>query len=224
MNPWTSPNPTAPQPCPFFVREGTMDGDTLQSACIEDEYGIRGLVTPGDVVVDCGAYVGGFSALALSLGAIVHAVEPIQSNCEMIRANTRTWADRFHLTRAALSSAPGPIPVRSGDNLGGIHRFMGHTIELSNPSKIIEFTPTVTLNEILDPLFIVAFLKIDIEGGEWDSLPFVSAENLAKVERIAIEIHPRHGRPVADELPAITKLLPGMTLARTSAADAWYVR
>ncbi len=225
MIPWTSPNPSVgpPFPYPLFVREGTMDGDTIQSAAIEDEYCVRGIIEPGDVVVDCGAYVGGFSALALSLGAIVHAVEPSRENCRMVMANTSTWSDRFKLHRGALSSRPGPIELHCTPELGNVHRFMGNTVAPDGGS-VIEMVPTLALDDVLDDLFIVKVIKTDCEGGEWDAFRDVASENLLKAEEIVGEIHPRHGETQDEAFAAFLKLLPGFRLVKRHAMLAWFER
>jgi FkbM family methyltransferase len=56
---------------------------------LERKYALPGFVTveAGDVVVDCGAYVGGFSLSAVNVAAQVHAFEPEQENFDCVARN-----------------------------------------------------------------------------------------------------------------------------------------
>lgn len=62
------------------------------------KYTLPGFVElePTDIVLDCGAFVGGFSAAALRKGASVVAVEPSRTNANCLRMNLKQFQVDVH--------------------------------------------------------------------------------------------------------------------------------
>lgn len=229
MIPWTSPNPLVGFPYPLYARPGCIDGDSLQSQIHEDEYGLRAVVRPGDVVIDCGAYIGAVSALAASLGAVVSAVEPSAQNCGLWRANTRTWRGQCYLWQGALSDAKIAVSLRQRVNNGNysqMHRFVGWTSPhfKIEESEVVETVPAIDLNEVLDitpgP---IRMLKMDIEGAEFEVLPTMRPDNLRRIDHIALEVH-RSGIPIPEAFSMIHQMLPGFRVVRTNLLDMFLER
>src|SRR3990167_7664082 len=72
----------------MYLREGTNDWNTLNASMTEDEYGLRGLELSG-IAIDIGGYLGTV-AIGLLLDhpdLVVHCVEPIPENVDLIRKN-----------------------------------------------------------------------------------------------------------------------------------------
>lgn len=219
MIPWEGSGP-----CPLFVREGTIDGNTLQACINEDEYKARGHVRPGDIVIDCGAYIGGFTVLVASLGASVHAIEPSLANRLMIEANTASLRGQIHLWEAALVGRLDlPTAILA---LGeGLYRFMGSTA-FGRPGIAV---PAIPLYEVLDAELApeVAMLKMDIEGAEFEvlqSTAHMAAPALAKIRYIAMEVHPRNGELFPDAVAEIAKCLPAHQEIDRAGSLVWWTR
>lgn len=231
MLPWKSANPLIHFGHPLFVRPDCMDGDSLQSQIHEDEYGLRKIpIRSGDIVVDCGGYIGAVSALALSMGATVVCVEPLTSNCDLIRANTASWKDRFTLHHGALSAKIANVPIyqRSQENEYG--RRNRHVAWSGNAQQeaggtLIEEAKPVSLDLILSRLERIHLLKIDVEGGEWEIIPKVSAENWTKVERLVMEVH-SPGLGIEGSLDDMVRLLRpfGFMEQKRHLLDLWLQR
>jgi FkbM family methyltransferase len=134
---------------------------------------------PGDIVVDLGANVGVFTVLAARCCRRVIAVEAqkrfIPRIEELLALNG--CADRATVLHGIVGPATGIFS--SSDNL-----------------PIAEAPPELDLTQVFDThdLAQVDFLKIDIEGSEFDL--FRSDVNwLGRVQRIAMEVHPEYGSP-----------------------------
>ena len=212
--PWTVQNQVGPvYPHPLFHRAGTIDGDTLQAALIEDEYCLRAAgVGAGDLVIDAGAYVGAVSCLAAWLGASVVAIEPIQENCEVWVANMEPWGGS--LWRVALAHSQS-LRLIMGE---GAHRFMA----AAGPGEVF---PAQPFSEILrSHRGRVAFVKMDCEGAEFDALKGLSAADRARVDRWAIEVHPRRGESMEGACEAVEAMLPEFAVGKRNGAVLFFAR
>lgn len=201
-----------------FYREGTNDWNTLRSCLHEDEYRItelpQGVRLDGTQLsaIDIGGHIGGCTLSLLARGYRVVTVEPLPENVELLRASvTRNgWDDRWRCIHGAITDVGGQqITVLYGDTAtdsGAHHEFIGVTSPLQTTSRVIKVRG-VTLNELIEsahpcngwieapqtPPFadgVIDFLKIDCEGAEWAAFRGVHPANLAKVKRIAAELHP----------------------------------
>ncbi len=79
---------------------------------LERKYALPGFVTvePGDIVVDCGAYVGGFSLSAAAVGAHVHVFEPAPANFACAAENLARFAN-VTLNAAGLYARTQRMPL-----------------------------------------------------------------------------------------------------------------
>lgn len=143
-----------------------------------------------DTVVDAGANVGAFTIFAAvhaRRGRVI-ALEPnsalVQDLVRNVRVNALTNVDVAH---AALSATDGTAmlwhaPTGSGnDSLIRGNRQAGEEVATLSFPRLME----------LYKMDHVDFLKVDIEGAEWETL--AEAPWLGKVKRIAVEVHGEHG-------------------------------
>jgi FkbM family methyltransferase len=150
------------------------------------EFGIR----PGDVVLDLGCNEGLFSLLAAASGASVTGVDAQGGFA-------RDFSE--HMTRN-----------RCGDRAAFVHAIIGGSAGLFRDPETLRAGSAYTdapqvrsMEELTAPLPRIDFLKVDVEGSEFaifrGDQPWI-----AKVRKIAMEVHPEHGRPadIADWLAA----------------------
>lgn len=126
------------------------------------------------MVVDLGASIGPFSIAAALLGAKVIAVDIAQESLKKLKE------------QAELNHCLDKIKII----LGAVGPNSGMCIDQIEKVPVLEFDQLLRENNIQ----IVNFLKIDIEGSEFDLLK--NNNNwLHKVEKIAMEVHPAYGNP-----------------------------
>jgi FkbM family methyltransferase len=138
-------------------------------------------IKPDECVVDLGANVGSFTTLAALSGRKVIAVEAQPQFIPVIRANV------------ADNNCSEKVEVELG--LIGSHAGV-----LSDPEALKRvfqtdtLPPVLTMTELIKKhsLSRIDFLKIDIEGSEFDLLINDNGW-LSSVNRIAMEVHPKFG-------------------------------
>lgn len=139
-------------------------------------------IRPGERVVDLGANVGLFTLMAAAHGATVLAVEAQSGFVPEIRHNLEMngLADRVCIATALVGAGRGVFATPEAV-LAGSH---GH-----------EVPPVVALEALLDAhgFARVDLLKVDIEGSEFALFADGDLPWLARVRRIAMEVHPPHG-------------------------------
>lgn len=142
-------------------QEGVIN-DFYNEIFLEEEYHRHGSkVKPGDVVIDCGAFIGMFSFFALEKGASkVYSFESEESHYSCLQENTK--------------KTPQITP------------FHGFIDDKHNPSEKL-----YNIQGIIDDnnLKSIDFVKMDIEHHEYPVLINMSNKTLNLVNRWAIEIH-----------------------------------
>ncbi len=122
-------------------------------------------IKKGDVVIDAGANLGLFSALASSLGAIVYAFEPVKSTREKYLEKTAQLNENINIVPLALSNTIGNILIKGDSNVSA------SIVESRNQKQgdlINEIVSTTTLDDWVKQNNIskIDFIKADIEGAE----------------------------------------------------------
>jgi FkbM family methyltransferase len=138
----------------------------------------------GDVFVDIGANVGGYSVrLALNYDKVI-SVEPNPFTADILRRNVKlNNLDNVQIIEKAVSDH-GP---RS--RLFAAPKLINWSLTQASDSFVD--VPTVTLDELVSPYKQVDFVKIDTEGSELDVI--TSGVNaLEKIQRLIIEVRAKH--------------------------------
>jgi len=130
--------------------------------------GARG-VQQGDIVLDCGAYVGTFSRLALDAGAkLVVAVEPVLEKVECLRRNfgPEIEAGRLVIYPKGVWDKEESLPLHKHSKQSGGDSFV---LDRDTTSGELQLT---TIDQLVKDLQLerVDFIKMDIEGAEGRAL------------------------------------------------------
>jgi FkbM family methyltransferase len=152
-------------------------------------------VNNGDIVIDCGAHIGGFTRMALLAGAkLVVAVEPEKAN---IMAFRRNFAEALKngkviLVEKGVWNTKGVLPLHlstTGDS---------HSVSIPQNSGKDETIELTTIDDLVAALRLprVDFIKIDIEGGERNAL--LGAKQLLQRGRpkLAVSAYHKKGDPL----------------------------
>jgi len=133
-------------------------------------YGKAGeTIHAGDIVLDCGAYVGTFASQALEAGAkLVVAIEPVPEKIECLRRNLRSEIQAGRLVIY-------PKGVWDKDEWLPLHKHAAHSggdsfvLDRDTAAGRLELT---TIDRLVKELRLarVDFIKMDIEGAEMKAL------------------------------------------------------
>ncbi len=151
-------------------------------------------VTSGDIVLDCGAHIGGFTRVALLSGArLVIAVEPEKANVLAFRRNFAE-ALRNHkviLIEKGVWDKSGNLPLHLstvGDS---------HSVGIRQNSGKDEMIELTTIDELIAGLKLpkLDFIKMDIEGAEINALHGAQQTLKRWRPRMAISSYHKVGDP-----------------------------
>lgn len=168
------------------------------------KYSLPGFVEvqPGDIVVDCGAYVGGFSLSAASIAAEVHAFEPERENARCARRNVAAMAN-VRVVECGLYDRSDELTLNISSN--SVEHSMlepdDHVVIERRPVSVVSLADYAQANGIgrLD------FLKIEAEGVELEVFNGLAGVRPA---RIAIDVSPeRNGKTPAPEFRSLLEPL-----------------
>lgn len=146
------------------------------------------VVEPGDVVVDCGAYVGAFALGAIGVTPTVFAVEPAPVNFKCLQRNTQ--ATSIEAFNVGLFDEPGEMEMRIGANSTD-----NSLIALDSDEEVgVEVVQVITVDDLRSRMGVdvIDFFKVEAEGVELEILQHVQPET---VRKLAIDAGPeRFGR------------------------------
>lgn len=153
-------------------------------------------VQPGDVVIDCGAHIGGFTRIALDAGAsLVIAIEPETANILAFRKNfaSELKSGKVQLLEKGVWDTDGHIHLHIS-SVGDSHSAMvpqaGGKDEIMKVLKLDTIVANLKLSR-------VDFIKMDIEGSERNALAG-ALQTLKKWKpRMAISSYHIKGDPAA---------------------------
>lgn len=135
-------------------------------------------LSEGDVVIDCGANLGLFSAVASSKGCIAYAFEPSPSVRNEFLEKTSKKNGEFHIQPYALGAENEIVYFEEdSNNLGG-----GKTVSDGKTNVRVEMQTLDHWAEV-NNISKIDFIKADIEGAERDMLK--------GAKRVLKELHPK---------------------------------
>lgn len=147
-------------------------------------------------VLDIGAQIGTFSLRASQLfpDAKVVAVEATSANFAMLEKNisANNLQSRIKAVKKALWGKTGEtIKMHiSSENSGGHSAVVDHNI--SGKETGVESIQTISLEDLLktNGMDSVEFMKMDIEGAEYEVIYSTPKDVLQKITRMVFEAHP----------------------------------
>jgi len=156
----------------------------------------------GDIVVDLGANVGVFSVLASRIAKRVYAYEPVDENYACLEKNVKqNNIGNLVPVKKAVYNKEGEMEINISKFSIGNSLFSNDTMVGTQKVK------TATLESIMreNCLDRIDFLKMDIEGAEYEVLYSTPDDVFNKIERITMEYHEREDGKKPSEMMEFLK-------------------
>src|SRR6267378_1585023 len=138
-------------------------------------------------VVDLGACQGEFAREFCTLFPQFHKYIMVEANKRLASQLIENFTDnRFAVIDKACYSAPRTFLQFNVDPSP-----WGSSYVFSGSDSIQVATGTITLQEVINNFGLskIDLLKIDIEGGEWDVLPWFDKRTFEIISQITVEFH-----------------------------------
>jgi FkbM family methyltransferase len=149
-------------------------------------------IQPADVVVDIGGHIGGFAVRAARLAhrGQVYAYEASSRNFALLEKNCKmNNAQNLHIHKMAVAHQTGKMKFFTPSDNGALGSLMQETDSPMETVQATTLTDIITENKIEQ----IDYLKVDVEGAEYDILSNCPPETLAKVKHIVLEYHEFEG-------------------------------
>ena len=177
---------------PIHLRIPSSDVPTYQQVFIEHEYAFHADKAP-EVIIDAGANIGLASVFFANKypDAKIIAIEPEQSNFDLLKANTAPYPN-ITAIQAALWNRNEEINLVD-PGLGKWGFMTGEkTPAGTSPEKVCHTVKALTVDRIIKDYGLqrVNILKVDIEGAEKEVFSDTSAW-IDSVDAIIVELHER---------------------------------
>ena len=170
----------------------------------------------GDIVLDCGGHLGTFTRYALNRGArAVVVVEPDPINAAFIRKSFASEISerRVRLVEAALTEQGGEVSFDPSESAGGS--------VASQRSALTITVKAMTIDEIVQDLPRVDFIKMDIEGAERAALLGAKASIARWKPRMALCIYHLDDDPQVIQ-KRVLAIHPGYKVLTRARAQAYF--
>lgn len=173
--------------------ESGTDWVVLDEVLVNDEYRLAKLPTGLGVVVDCGANIGVFSALAAARTERLVLVEPVPENAAVARRNLELAGalEKAQVVEAALGANSQDTltlwVTPGGPGCNSILRsqaaLFGEPVELK--------VPTISIADLFERHGVTScdLFKCDIEGAEYAAFEAAPIEVLQRIRRLRMEYH-----------------------------------
>lgn len=186
----------------FILRPETLDPIVVQEASAPHGYYEKLDLRPNDVVLDIGANIGVFSAVAARSCREVISIEPDPDNFMSLLLNMKkNNLDNFHAIRAAVIGGKEktiPLWLNGGRNPGN------HSIIPKRGRRSI-LVPAVNINDLLET-HSPNKIKLDAEGAEVEIIR--SILDWSRVRAIVLEFHFGYiGRDFSDQYDDTIRIL-----------------
>lgn len=169
---------------------------TVWRVFLSNEY-----LVPEDAIhiIDAGANIGAFSLFqaARSPKISIVAVEPFPETFQRLKnaIEQNNRCQQIHPMHAAVTSQKG---ITKFDGRSDAHSYCRRIVAETDKDAIE--VPTVSLADILDNMDWreVDYLKMDIEGGEYDALLNIDPKSLRRCKAIGLEYHDSKKYPMLE--------------------------
>ncbi len=165
IDPGSAPVRRAPAP---IAADGQPEHDTNAAYDVETVEVMERLLGTDSICLDIGAHEGSVLAdmVRLAPRARHHAFEPLPH----LAARLRDAFPGVHVHQAAVSDAPGQAQYVYVENAPAYSGLREREYDRADPVKTLLDVEVVQLDRLIPADEVIAFIKLDIEGGEYHAL------------------------------------------------------
>jgi FkbM family methyltransferase len=173
----------------FQVRARTLDSMVLREIWIRDDYTPKGFEISQDaIVLDVGGHVGAFAVRAARMApkGKVYVFEPTSENFSLLRQNIElNHASNVTTFNLALLGHAGSRQMALCDDQ------VSHSLFGGSPNRKRVEVQGISLSDFMkqEKLSRIDFMKMDCEGAEFEILFECPDEVLARIGKLAAELH-----------------------------------
>jgi FkbM family methyltransferase len=182
-------------PYEFHLRNGHTielydwnDLTTIWVVLFGDEYRVG---EDDRIIVDLGANIGAFTVMAAAAAprATIYAVEPFPANFSRLQAciSRNSLADRVRCRQLAIAGRDGVVTMDGAPEIPSHSRMIVSQDKAASPIT----TQGVSLATFFEQerLTEIDYLKMDIEGAEFDVIQHAPVATLRQAKVIGVEVH-----------------------------------
>lgn len=197
-------------------REGTCDFNVAYDVLVRNQYELPAL-TSDSVVVDIGAHIGSFSALAYNKGSRnIYAFEANKENYQIAKEHLKQYEGAV----VVFNKAVWKPHVRLLHHSGFLYDNSAHELNTGGGNVFAldgEEVHTISLDAIITEISgTIDYLKLDCEGSEFPIL--ATCTQLDKISHIMVEYHEMQEIPEM----ARTEQLPDYTIGALTDFLRWH--
>lgn len=171
-----------------LLRNNPYDTQVFTQIFMRDELNVH-FEKPPEIIIDGGANIGLATLYLVTKypNATIIAVEPEQSNFDLLIKNTKGYSNIFCLNKGIWDKSCRLQIIDNGD--GNASFITKELIENEPAENVIN---AITITDIMKEFKIqkLDLLKLDIEGSEKDVFEKGYEDWLSKTQNLIIEIHP----------------------------------
>jgi len=170
------------------IRTDTMDGNIVEEMN-RDVYYAKKCINNHDIIIDAGANIGAFAAFVKGFAPHIKIVciEPMPSNIEILRDNLKEKTT-CTIINAALMGTSGICTLYDlGGKSSACHSIYSLGVEDSHEVSV----PSITIKEVVENnnLEKIDFLKLDVQGAEYEIILNTPSFILGMIKYISMEMH-----------------------------------
>ena len=145
-------------------------------------------IKEGDIVLDKGANHGFFSLHALDKGASkIYAIEPVKETFNILTKLTEKFPEITRIEKA-VTDKTGTVHMDITDNCSATNHLQKYDSIFTSGGNTTQVR-SIEINELLDSIQPVNYIKIDCEGSEYEIFKNIDGSKIDKVGRIVCEVH-----------------------------------
>lgn len=176
-------------------RPGSMDKEIINEMQ-NDPYCVKLFINQGDIVLDAGANIGAFAEFVCHCtgnNIRLYCLEPIPSNLEILNKRFKGRPQCSIISKALMGESKLTTINDFGLDASGCHSIFA----LGNQESTKHQIESISLADLMQQYSLekIDFLKLDVQGAEFDIIEKTPTVVMNRIKFIALELHTSIAKP-----------------------------